>query len=263
MTAVLPNAKSPDFILSIGTGLAQAHVRAPSKMTPEVGIFSGWKQRALPRLYRMLCRRMNDRPIKQILHDNPRYYRWDVQFMGKEPRLDNVSSIEKLKQCVKPNISTTPSVGFVARHAIASLFYFELEEEPSRYDGQEAFTGLIRCAISKEDLAFRPLLSRLRDKSAVFYVGNDVLPIKEDYCVTSEGFLTKVQFRASGQFSVLIQELDGDRYHISGSPFTVEGLAQAQRFSSPFGRSDHRAKRQREDSGECVARKKRRLEQTS
>jgi hypothetical protein len=93
-----------------------------------------------------------------------------------------LTGVEDLKCRINEDESLNTSVKIVARSAIASLFFFELDEVSSY--------GYIRCLIKLDDPAFQPLISKLISKSASFYV--DQPPLQG---VFTEGSFTVTRFR--------------------------------------------------------------------
>jgi hypothetical protein len=60
----------------------------------------------------------------------------------------------------------------IARYAIASLFYFELDLVPDQYNREYLGIGFILCLLRQGDLAFKILLDQLSKSSATFYLNH-------------------------------------------------------------------------------------------
>jgi hypothetical protein len=58
----------------------------------------------------------------------------------------------------------------IARCAITSLFYFELDLVPDQYNGEYSGISFILCSLRQGDLAFKILLDQLSKSSATFYL---------------------------------------------------------------------------------------------
>jgi len=105
----------------------------------------------------------------QILN---RIYRLSINFNTIKPRLNNTRSIPKLKLKVKIDYSLSARIDTIAHYIIASLFYFELDSLPERYNGKYIVTRYILCLITRSDLAFKALLSKLVNNSAGFLIND-------------------------------------------------------------------------------------------
>jgi len=101
-----------------------------------------------------------------------RIYRLSTDFNATKPRLNNIRSIPKLKLKVKIDYSLSARIDTIARCIIASLFYFKLDSLPERHNGKYIVTGYILCLITRSDLAFKALLSKLANNSTGFLINN-------------------------------------------------------------------------------------------
>lgn len=245
-----PFKKTPDILLSIGTGLSHVDYRRPGgepsseRTVPVRWIIKRIRNRWLPRLCRTFSFRMLERPVKQALSSWSWYHRMDVDMGGDEPSLDDFSSIPALKQRVDSDHTLRLPLKHIAHCAIASLFYFELASPPSRYEGPYKGHGHIRCSLDSTEPALRLLLTRLLATRSSFYL--DQKPLGCGSCLSNGGFELKVNLALSGDFSVFLRQADGKPCHISGSPFSVSRLAVAQKMFAPFGTAEHRIKRKLE-----------------
>jgi hypothetical protein len=60
----------------------------------------------------------------------------------------------------------------IARYAIASLFYFELDSILERCNKEYISVSSIFCTIRQSDLAFKPLLEHFLPRQLSYYKGN-------------------------------------------------------------------------------------------
>ena len=62
------------------------------------------------------------------------YFRFNVEFEGREPRLDDPTRMQELKDIAGQNVnhSSSKQLDHLARCVIAELFYFELEGVPRK-----------------------------------------------------------------------------------------------------------------------------------
>lgn len=81
--------------------------------------------------------------------------RFDVEFDGKEPRLDQVDRMEEMEALAKQAFKSE-EVERLAYALISSLFHFEIESTPSLINGH--FSGYILCDFIYQHPAFRQLL---------------------------------------------------------------------------------------------------------
>ncbi|KAH0566424.1 hypothetical protein GP486_000172 [Trichoglossum hirsutum] len=71
--------------------------------------------------------------VRANLKENPKkpHFRLDVEFDGRAPALDDITKIENLKAIARREFSQSKDLDNLARCAVASLFYFELESSPT------------------------------------------------------------------------------------------------------------------------------------
>jgi len=105
----------------------------------------------------------------QILN---RIHRLSTDFNTIELRLDNIRSIPKLKSKVEIDYSLLAQIDTIVHYIIVSLFYFKLDSLLKRYNRKYIVTGHILCLITRSDLAFRALLSKLINNSTRFLINN-------------------------------------------------------------------------------------------
>ena len=144
---MFPLTEEPDFVVSLGTGeMKRDHASA----TP---IPCAWKNKALPRLCRLVWENMRDKNVRQAFQFNPRYHRLDIEFVQAEPRLDDVMSIPEMKSKVQVENSLSKTTENIARNMVASLFYFELESITEDIDGKWVGIGHNQCSLRKNSPA--------------------------------------------------------------------------------------------------------------
>jgi hypothetical protein len=199
-------ADEPDFIVSLGTGAPRTK---GDKLSMSVsGPLTLWKDGAFPRLWRMFCKRMRDRHVKQVFRTHPRYHRLDIEFDGELSRLDDTKSIHELQLKAEEDHSVCKVIDNIARCAIASLFYFELCSAPEVCNREFIGTGFILCGVRCADPAFKVLLDQLSRSSATFYLNNCPIPgtVGDSSFVGKDGnFRKQVELRLSGKFTISLQ----------------------------------------------------------
>jgi hypothetical protein len=258
--AMFPLIEEPDFIVSLGTGATRSKGNRPSMSVS--GPLSLRKYGAIPRLWRMFWEKMRDRQVKQLFRTHPRYHRLDTEFDGAEPRLDSTKSMQELQLKVENDESISNVIDNIARCAIASLFYFELDSMPEGCNGQYIGTGFILCSLRQTDPPFKLLLDQLSSISATFYLNNCPIlgAVGDRYSLGKDGnFRKRIELSLSGKFTITLKQGDSDPCHISGSPYLMDKLISAQGFNNHFGRADHR-KRQRAAEVDLPFRKRQRVQ---
>ncbi|KAH7111753.1 hypothetical protein B0J11DRAFT_598320 [Dendryphion nanum] len=240
VAAMFPLVEEPDFILSLGTGEPTSNNELSTDIPRGI-----WKNGAFPRLCRLFWEKMRDGKVRQAYHSHPRYHRLNVTFDGEEPQLDDIMSIPGLKSKVQEDESTSDAIDHVARCLIASLFYFELDSKPERSDGKYMGSGRILCSLRSHDPSFKQLIDQLSSISAQFYLDEHVIAaVKDSSCLDKDGnFRVRVELNTANRFTISLQESSSETYNISGSPFSIGKLIQAQAFDASFGRSDHRKRK--------------------
>ena len=208
-----------------------------------------WKNKAFPRLCRMVLEKMRDKKIRENFQMHPRYHRLDIEFDKTEPRLDDTKSMSKLKLKAETDNSMSKTIDSVAHCMIASLFYFELDSKPDNIEGKSVGTGHIQCSIRRRNPAFPLLLRQLLDASAVLYLNNYPIPGKigdSSFLGADENFRKLVELNVTGSFTISLKQ-GSEKYNISGSPYSVEKLVTAQGLDAHCGSANHRKRRGSEE----------------
>jgi hypothetical protein len=183
-----------------------------------------------------------------------RYYRLNTQLQGKTPALDDVSTMKPLKSETRKQHTKSKSLNELAECLISSLFYFELTSRPIRNRSHISCQGQILCIVGpghKGSSKLHRLLNSLTEDGSKFYVAHRPLsgPINRSANIdpATKLFRVKVELRVRDlDSSIPISLRIGNNKHsisegrnISASPFTVNGLLEAQGWNNPFGRADH------------------------
>jgi hypothetical protein len=264
-----PSAKASTLKVSLGTGKAPDH-------DPEIyGSSSWWRDLWFFRLCRALWSSIDsqegdDRISREELNslqDEQRtgkmrrrgeYFRFNVQFSGPEPRLDDPSKIPEMKLLAREATLHSKELDRLAHCIIAELFVFELESVPRKENGRYSCIGYILCCHRAGTPAFAELLARLTRSSAKFLLRGRTLPgsIRDRSSNARDGnFRKRVCFEVTSRqdlVSVHLREGKSEACSISGSPFSVDWLVEAQTLDG--------VKRKRKDSDEGLLRKRQRLQ---
>ena len=137
----------------------------------------------------------------------------------------------------------------IARCVIASLFYFELDSIPGRNDGKHVGSGRILCSLRCHEPAFQELLGQLSSISAQFCLNErPVAAVNDPSCFDKDGnFRRRIELNTTDRFTISLKQGSSEPCNISGSPFSVEKLIQAQGLDASFGRPDHRKRKAGDD----------------
>ena len=94
------------------------------------------------------------------------YFRFDSEFDGPEPVLDDTTKIYKLKAAAQATIYKSKDIDRVASCVIGQYFVFELESKERKEDGQYTYIGHILYRLQANGTALGTLLDQLIRSSA-------------------------------------------------------------------------------------------------
>lgn len=246
---VWPLIKKPHLIVSLGTGSPKQHGGAPTA----IGSRGIWRDGFLIRSYRAFMKLLSGRKTAEAFKNGRRmdlkgrYYRFDTEFDGREPGLDETSKMQEIAAKAREEFRKSAEVDIVARCIIASYFHFELESKPKRVCGKYSGSGYILCRLPQTSPAFEVLLGQLSKGTARFFLDGHPIPgrIEDRSFIDKQGnFRKRVEFEVRDKMAILLKEGDSQSQHISGSPFSIDDLIDSQGFTDDFGRADHRKRRQ-------------------
>jgi hypothetical protein len=259
--ALFPLSEEPDFVVSLGTGGSSLDLDTSG---PRNLILDGF----IPRSFRAFWETMrgkrawNTVTSSGSVRSSGKYHRLDIEFSGNEPRLDDTDSIPDMESKVLEDSTISQAIGNIARCAVASLFYFELDSIPKCFKGEYFSTGSILCKLRHGNPYFDAVLSQLSRNAATFLIDHREYPIfpGDISSFDLEGnFQKRIDLAVGDKFSIYLRESNSTPRNISGSPFSLEKVVLAQRLRAHFGRTDHR-KRRILDEPDTVARKRRKLD---
>jgi hypothetical protein len=266
---LFPYAQGPDCVVSLGTGGPRPDPGGPS-MAGSRGL---WKDGSLPRCGRAFLKTMEgNRDWQTVISfgepkSSGKYHRVDVEYDAKSggpPMLDAVSEMSSLRSKALEDPSISPVLDSIARCVLSSKFYFELHTNPRRIGEEYVGSGSIRCVLPADGEAFEVLMKRLHARSARLLVGEKhITEFEETSNLDRTGKFSvsvpvNVKLDAKATLSIFVQEGDTPPCHISGSPFSIEKLVEAQGLEAYFGRADHRKRNWDEGDTEPTQAKRRR-----
>lgn len=266
VSALYPLVDEPSLVISLGTGSR----RSPDvpRMSPSRGIFRDGFIPRLLRAFSLSMSSLNGHKFRSHRSNGRReqYFRFDSEFEGPEPALDDTTSTRELKAAARAAIYDSRDIDRAASCAVGQLFVFQLDSEERKDDGQYSCVGHILCRLRADGMALGTLLNQLVEGSAKLSVQSRRYPleglIQTGACLDRDGnFRLSVSFEVPDkQSQIFIRLLDNssESWNISGSPYSIDTLVAAQQSDACFGRADH-VKRKRVDPTEAPPRKRRRL----
>ena len=267
--AIAPLTGEP-LIVSVGTGSTEEEdvpdttegKDGPDKSGPR----KGWKVGFVIRNLSAYLESMNGKRLGQDYNNQRRmapkedYYRFDVNFPGRMPGLDNVDQIPWIKAEAHKQFSDSENIDILAYRFITSHFQFELGTMPKKVSGQYFGAGHILCDLKRSHPAYRALMNRLSLGAARFYMNGEVVSGKIDdhsFVDVDGNFRKRVEFESiNGKLSITMETSEWEPLHVSGSPFSIEKRIRDQNLDAYFGQASHK-KRKRLEQGMLPAKKRR------
>ncbi len=258
-----PSIDEPSLVVSLGTGSSR-----PSdipRMSPSRGILQDGFIARLLRAFKLSFGSIRGHKFRSRRREGRKeqYFRFDMEFDGPEPALDDTTKMQELKSAARAAIYGSKELKRLARCIVAELFVFVLDHDPLKENGKYLCTGRILCRRRANHHAFNGLMEQLAKKSIKFLVeGRPLEGLIDNSWLDPKGNFSKrvsielVDRRST--FTIQLREGNMDPCSISGSPFTINGLVAVQELSAPFGTSNHR-KRMRVDSSDVLCRKRQRV----
>jgi hypothetical protein len=108
----------------------------------------------------------------------PRYFRFNAQFSGSEPAIDDIDKMEKFRQSIHSQPDLSKTIAETVLTLFASSFFFELDTLPSSIFKFYNCSESIRC--KNESVAIIPLLRRLHPTKINFMIGQVTLGALSD-----------------------------------------------------------------------------------
>jgi hypothetical protein len=258
-----PHTDEPSLVVSLGTG--SPHQDEVPRMSPSRGIL---RDGFIPRLFRAFLISLGSNVGHKFRsrHREGRkeqYFRFDIEFDGPEPGLDDVTRMQEVKAAARSAVYGSKELDRLARCVVAELFIFELEPGYRKEKGQFLCVGRIFCRLRANGTALGMLLNRLTTSSAKFLLQGRPLggsPKDGSYLDSGGNFNKTVVFEIHDRrspISIHLQDGLSPPCSISGSPFSIDALVAAQHLEDSFGRADH-VKRKRVNSIDTLCRKRRR-----
>ena len=250
VAALFPANPEPSLVVSLGTG--SARVERPDTSRSR----ALWRDSFLLRVFRAFWQYGNSKRAWQQLLSHQKvgksgeFFRFDVEFEGPEPSLDDVLVMKEIGDIARETILDSPALSRLVLRIRAELFIFELDDlRPFQLvNGMYECAGKIVCRLRAKTPEFEALMTQLGQSSATFLVGESVLPgsFYDRSAMLEDGnFSKEIKFCTPSRldpFTISLREKDTP-YPISGAPFTLQGLLNSQSLEARFGTADHRKRK--------------------
>ncbi|GAA93247.1 phospholipase, patatin family protein [Aspergillus luchuensis IFO 4308] len=237
---IWPSAQAHDLLVSVGTGYVPP---AEEATDPAQHGCSSLQDKAPFRLWRAY----NSSPcmdgveaFKEGLNHVPhplrtRIFRLD-HALADLPRLDDVTRVTELAK--EPY--TVPDE--LVRAVLATCFFFELDEGPTRAPGQYVCRGSVLCARREPRRIFERVLVEFPGTELQTGRGEHLGRLDDDDgCMVCGYYRKKVRFHVASldeEISIMLKGSSGQQ-PIGGFPATVRQFLHLQQSDAVFGRSDH------------------------
>jgi hypothetical protein len=238
-----PDELAPAYVVSLGTGSSKLIGDRPHHADGFWGM--------VVRMWDFFNSRFHgQRSWRDLVLDNPvlhsqgKLFRFDVEFDGKGPSLDNIDRMPEMKALAFGQYASSPALHDLELAVGVDMFYFELRC-PTRDDMDEVIVaGRVMCRWKSPKRHFQAWLRYVRtSKIRVIVEGQS----KGHLDVDQHGNLVRnVDLRIKSlqsRLSIQIQIGSEKRRHIGGSPFCVATLAEVQGLDTPFRGPEVKRKR--------------------
>jgi hypothetical protein len=127
--AIYPETPKPSLVVSFGTGIAKEN----GLDTTSSSCF--WKKSFFTRIFQVFWQYGNStRAWQQLLGhqaaaDSRNFFRFNVEFTGEEPRLDDVKAVKEIANRARASMTSSADLDRLVLRQRAELLYFELDRD--------------------------------------------------------------------------------------------------------------------------------------
>ncbi|KAH8194108.1 hypothetical protein TruAng_011729 [Truncatella angustata] len=172
--AVYRNAAEPSLVVSLGTGSS----KLSNPVTTNARHFL--RDSFPARVYRAFWKSSDSKRAWQQLINHTKLsttsdlFRFDIEFDGRGPALDDVGEMEEIGRLARESILESPALVRLAQRIRAELFIFELDPvSPFRFTkGVFECHGHISCRLGPATDELSVFIAQLKESSALFRIGN-------------------------------------------------------------------------------------------
>ncbi|KAF5698244.1 hypothetical protein FMUND_15155 [Fusarium mundagurra] len=240
----------PDILLSIGTGFEKTLKRGHRELQPPT-------RATIPviDLFRRLCTFMGDNIVTdgEKFHNHIMAGRSDVGSWFRRlnvplsegcPSIDDASSIPRLMSEAEAHFKSHPIMQGALDSIISSFFYFEVSGRPIRHRTHVSFCGRILCDIQPSH-RLNHFIKNLRTHGAEILINGKFTALDSvgEWNGKEVDFEMPVRGTVAGlhtRFEIfLCWNMNGRKIKktISRSPFSLNGIMEAQGWDSPQSRA--------------------------
>ena len=171
-----------------------------------------------------------------------RYHRLNIQLNGPEISIDDITSIQPLREQTRKSITTNSQLQSIRDSLFASMFYFELQETPKFINGEFECKGYIYCRVDLPKTGREYLYEELIRTSSFFLVSGCPIACVNKVFKSAPPFRREIRFSTNFLTDIVyisIRGITSKPVSISGLPRPLNDLIRVQKFHVPFGRVDH------------------------
>jgi hypothetical protein len=175
-------------------------------------------------------------------NEKERYHRINVFLQRPEPLLDDILSLQTLKETTTIALGKGVQLHSMVDAAIASMFYLELDRIPEWNGVCWSCDCSIFCRMPLPPRGRLALYDRLRRTDSFFLVFGDPVVCVEHTLKGAPQYRRRVRFilpSLDDEIRITLSGITSRNTRISGIPRTARTLMQLQDLSAPFGKSDH------------------------
>ena len=230
----------PDIVVSVGTGTTNAP--ASLKATSLRRVLDHF----VPRLWRNYMFSFDgESNFEDVINSLPEgkrdnYKRLNVSLPENEPRIDDTSRLEELKNIVLLDRSLLRNSQETIYALIIASFYFELDHKPMAREGTRIRCfGRIRCRLSGE--AIIKVLEHIQISRLTFVTSSGMLGVykgKGDLCPLCQRYRKQVEFSVldlNDIISIYVLSPGKPKRNISSFPQSIQWFIGRQGLDAPFG----------------------------
>lgn len=246
---IWPEIERPDILVSLGTGAKVNPTPVPVSTVPRE-MMNGF----VPRLWRSFMSSLDGQRVWQDVvnrldrQTREDYFRLNVFLPYEEPRIDDISSMERLRTSVHTQSQLGQDCSEVAAALLVASFYFELIDVPRFSSGRYICQGSIRSrlpggiCITASERVLGLDWSFVTDTEILAYYNG--VP---DLCPGCRRYCKKVRFTVRHpfeSFTLSVQCPDQRKRKISGFPGSISWFQSEQYLGWSFGTPYHDADEQ-------------------
>ncbi|KAJ5775840.1 uncharacterized protein N7511_000851 [Penicillium nucicola] len=236
---IWPSAKTHDLLLSVGTG-SYSSMAKTSEATRGI-----WQDSAIPRMIRATMSSPcmdGEQGFREALNFVPDGERSNIFRLNHElteplPRLDDVSRLEEMSR-----MQYTVPTELVRATLATAFFFFELDELPTKRQGEFFCEGSILCSRSYSRDLVKLIMVEFPGARFETVRGHHLGNVDQnDGCHVCGYYRKKVTFSINGLHEMTSIGIAGCSFFqkIGGFPKSMQELLDDQQANSRFGRLDH------------------------